>query len=203
MALRPSSCARRPTPDLVLMDLHHAGDGRRRGHAPDHGQHAVRDPDRDGERRTPTPRRVFEAMGHGALDAVDTPDLGSGESAAKAPHRCWRRSRPSLALLGEKDARVSPRLDDRHARSRSRGDPLVAIGASAGGPAALADRAARPATGFSGRDRRHSARRRAVRRRHGGLVEPAVGAAGDGRRRRRSARGRHGAARRHERPSGA
>ncbi len=34
--------------------------------------------------------RVFEAMGHGALDAVDTPALGSGDSREK---RC--------ALAGE------------------------------------------------------------------------------------------------------
>jgi chemotaxis response regulator CheB len=77
---------------------------------------------------------VFEAMGHGALDAVDTPSLGSGDLAASAA--------PLLAkintigkLLGEPSIRrggAGRALSGRAARHA-----LVAIGASAGGPAAL------------------------------------------------------------------
>jgi chemotaxis response regulator CheB len=76
--------------------------------------------------------RVFEAMGHGALDAVDLPP-----STASLPER----AAPLLAkiatisrLIGEKDP--SPGTD-RTGQPRSI-YPLIAIGASAGGPAALA-----------------------------------------------------------------
>ncbi len=74
--------------------------------------------------------RVYEAMGAGALDAVDTPTLADGDGGA-------------LSLLAKIDQ--IGRLAERpvapawHA-SASRRDgaaPLVAIGASAGGPAAL------------------------------------------------------------------
>jgi two-component system, chemotaxis family, response regulator WspF len=79
--------------------------------------------------------RVFEAMGHGALDAVDTPVLGAGDLRAAAA--------PLLAkiamigrLLGGKDLPngKTPRV----VAGSSVRCGLVAIGASAGGPAALA-----------------------------------------------------------------
>lgn len=79
--------------------------------------------------------RVFEAMGYGALDAVNTPALGSGDLLAGAA--------PLLAkiatigrLLGDG---VGPRgaVKPMHISPTSR-QALVAIGASAGGPAALA-----------------------------------------------------------------
>ncbi|MEP6873511.1 MAG: chemotaxis response regulator protein-glutamate methylesterase [Burkholderiales bacterium] len=81
--------------------------------------------------------RVFEAMGHGALDAVNTPTLGVGDLRESAA--------PLLAkidiigkLIG--DGARTPGVGA-HARRTSlkSGQPyLVAIGASAGGPAALA-----------------------------------------------------------------
>ncbi len=78
--------------------------------------------------------RVFAAMGHGALDAIDTPQLGSANPLAAA--------RPLLAkmaalngLAGSADRRVGHVIP---LRDRKR-PPLIAIGASAGGPAALAD----------------------------------------------------------------
>ncbi len=80
--------------------------------------------------------RSFEAMGHGALDAVDTPDFASGDLR-----------RGSAALLAKIDTigRLigdrSSRLADMAAagrRASGAGDALLAIGASAGGPAALA-----------------------------------------------------------------
>ena len=81
--------------------------------------------------------QVFEAMGHGALDAVDTPRLGSGKIEEVA--------RPLLAkiatisrLVGDKRrGRLLAGPADR-APQRRRHDRLVAIGASAGGPAVLA-----------------------------------------------------------------
>ncbi|MES2255416.1 MAG: chemotaxis response regulator protein-glutamate methylesterase [Pseudomonadota bacterium] len=79
--------------------------------------------------------RVFEAMGHGALDAVNTPALDFGDlSAAAAPllakiatvERLIRGTGPAHGVV--RSRRVS-------AASRQE---LVTIGASAGGPAALA-----------------------------------------------------------------
>ena len=78
--------------------------------------------------------KVFEAMGAGALDAVDTPSYDASESSpllAKvdllerylAP-RDLPRPRASAAILPRPAARSQPRL--------------VAIGASAGGPSAVA-----------------------------------------------------------------
>ncbi|CAN0627832.1 Protein-glutamate methylesterase/protein-glutamine glutaminase 1 [Burkholderia multivorans] len=77
--------------------------------------------------------RVYEAMGAGALDAVDTPTLADGGLGDAA--------QPLLAKIDQ-----IGRLLDKPGADRSRtgmaardGDaPLVAIGASAGGPLALA-----------------------------------------------------------------
>ena len=81
-------------------------------------------------------RRAFEAMGHGALDAVDTPAIGAADR------------QQSVARLLTKIETIERMLDQhrgfrhvdtrRHTRRRAGGDRLVAIGASAGGPAALA-----------------------------------------------------------------
>jgi two-component system, chemotaxis family, response regulator WspF len=81
-------------------------------------------------------QRVFEAMGHGALDAVDTPTLAPEKSRA-----------PAAALLATIDriARVNASRSERliakpppPVRPITRAGGLVAIGSSAGGPAALA-----------------------------------------------------------------
>jgi chemotaxis response regulator CheB len=84
-----------------------------------------------------TARPIFEAMGHGALDAIDSPLLGAG--------KIEERAAPLLAKI----ATISRLVADRRGRRRdagsgagvphaSRHDTLVAIGASAGGPAVLA-----------------------------------------------------------------
>ncbi|WP_313740911.1 chemotaxis response regulator protein-glutamate methylesterase [Pseudomonas sp.] len=79
--------------------------------------------------------RVFEAMGHGALDVVDTPALGAGDPReAAAP--LLRKILNISWLIGQqkptaaRTVTTAPRLD---AQRRT----LVAIGSSAGGPAAL------------------------------------------------------------------
>jgi len=79
--------------------------------------------------------RVFEAMGHGALDAVDTPALGSGDVRKGAA--------PLLAkidtigrLIGDRGPRHV--VEAPRAAGSGAWRPLLAIGASAGGPAALA-----------------------------------------------------------------
>lgn len=78
--------------------------------------------------------RVFEAMGHGALDVVDTPAIGAG-NAQEAAAPLLRKILNIGWLIGEKTPRARPSPMPQ----RSSGSPqrLVAIGSSAGGPAAL------------------------------------------------------------------
>jgi two-component system, chemotaxis family, response regulator WspF len=123
-------------PDLILLNVHASGvDGveatrRIMAQAPcailvvTSGTHA-------------DPGRVFAAVGHGALDTVDVPSLGIGDL------------RESAAPLLAKIATISRRMSNRNGlkRAGNHGDrdvaksarnQLVAIGASAGGPAAIA-----------------------------------------------------------------
>lgn len=82
--------------------------------------------------------QVFEAMGHGALDAIDTPMLGLGDLSTSA--------KPFLAKIEAIDKLLRDRNAPRNSARRGANPPsrsarpnlLVAIGASAGGPAALA-----------------------------------------------------------------
>lgn len=81
--------------------------------------------------------RVFDAMGHGALDVVDTPALvGADLRAGAAPLLA------KIEIIGKLigDSALARTVVARSAvGSRSRRSlPLIAIGASAGGPAALA-----------------------------------------------------------------
>jgi chemotaxis response regulator CheB len=81
--------------------------------------------------------RVFEAMGHGALDAVDTPALGTGNPRESAA--------PLLAkidilaqLVGERGAGTPMPFVPPEGAVTEKNSRLLAIGASAGGPAAVA-----------------------------------------------------------------
>ena len=77
---------------------------------------------------------IFEAMGYGALDAVDTPSLGTGDiSRAAAP--LLAKLKTIERLIGRKQQRSSHQKENHRAPENSQ--KLVAIGASAGGPAAL------------------------------------------------------------------
>lgn len=78
--------------------------------------------------------RVFEAMGHGALDVVDTPALGAGD-AREAAAPLLRKILNIGWLIGEKTPRSRPAPTP--TRSSASCKRLVAIGSSAGGPAAL------------------------------------------------------------------
>jgi two-component system response regulator WspF len=78
--------------------------------------------------------RVFEAMGHGALDVVDTPALGAG-NAQEAAAPLLRKIMNIGWLIGERGNRE--RSVPSSLRSSASCQRLIAIGSSAGGPAAL------------------------------------------------------------------
>lgn len=80
--------------------------------------------------------RVFDAMGHGALDAVDTPVVG-GADLRSAAAQLLRKIRNIGWLIGRYGSR--PVLSPTPAPAPQTGARrLLAIGASAGGPATLA-----------------------------------------------------------------
>ncbi|UXI68593.1 chemotaxis response regulator protein-glutamate methylesterase [Tahibacter amnicola] len=77
--------------------------------------------------------RVFEAMGHGAIDAVDTPVMNGKDSvSATAPLLAKIDAIEKLIASGA----AKPATPARRGTQRP-ADRLVAIGASAGGPTAL------------------------------------------------------------------
>nr|WP_314570928.1 chemotaxis response regulator protein-glutamate methylesterase [uncultured Pseudomonas sp.] len=78
--------------------------------------------------------RVFEAMGHGALDVVDTPTLGVGD-AREAAAPLLRKIFNIGWLVGQRSPAVRSELP--LPRASGMRQKLVAIGSSAGGPAAL------------------------------------------------------------------
>lgn len=81
--------------------------------------------------------RVFEAIGHGALDAVNTPELGSDTARGNAAPLLTKIDMIGR-LIGDKDDASSDKGSGNETSAASQENRLVAIGASAGGPAALA-----------------------------------------------------------------
>ncbi len=151
--------------------------------------------------------QVYQAMGYGALDAIDTPRLGPrGEisGAAVLLHKIELIGR----LVGKPDR---PASGSRAARGRRRRprlaapvepslDPLVVMGASTGGPQALAEILGRLPAAARGRDHHRAARGRGVRARAGPLARRAGAAAGHADRGGAPAGRRRGPAHRHRRP---
>jgi two-component system response regulator WspF len=81
---------------------------------------------------------VFEAMGHGALDAVNTPTLGTGGDMQGAEPLLQKlRTVARLVAPPRASATQPPAAGSQRAQDSSR-IPIVAIGASTGGPQALA-----------------------------------------------------------------
>ncbi len=79
---------------------------------------------------------VFEAMGHGALDAVNTPVLGP-DGRLEGAGELQRKLDVISRLLGRESAALPPPAAP--AAPRADKMPLVLFGASTGGPAAMAD----------------------------------------------------------------
>ncbi|MDD5679247.1 MAG: chemotaxis response regulator protein-glutamate methylesterase [Kiritimatiellae bacterium] len=81
---------------------------------------------------------VFEAMGYGALDAVNTPVLGTDGKLAGA--QALLRKIEIVGHLINRPASVSPAATELNAPPAVKPHlPLIVLGASTGGPAALAD----------------------------------------------------------------
>ncbi len=76
---------------------------------------------------------VFEAMGYGAMDATDVPTLGQDERAGA--QELLAKIDLIARLIGDTPAQRAAPVPARRANPRR----VVAIGASAGGPAALAE----------------------------------------------------------------
>ncbi len=93
--------------------------------------------------------KVYEAMGHGALDAVDTPTLGPQGALVGGDGlltRLARLEREQVALRSAASDRAPPTPGPRPPAGRAT-PALLAVGASTGGPDALARvLAALPAT---------------------------------------------------------
>ncbi len=79
--------------------------------------------------------RVFDAMGHGALDVVMTPSLGP--QAEQDAARLLQKIRNVAWMIDQRPPRSSPKVLP--VGSRASCQRLVAIGASAGGPASLVE----------------------------------------------------------------
>ncbi|MBW2709015.1 MAG: chemotaxis response regulator protein-glutamate methylesterase [Deltaproteobacteria bacterium] len=81
--------------------------------------------------------KVFEAMGHGALDAINTPMMGSGEGARKSRDALLKK----IAIIEKLslNSQASPTKRQSMGAPFAKVSSLIAIGASTGGPKALAD----------------------------------------------------------------
>jgi two-component system response regulator WspF len=83
--------------------------------------------------------KVFEALGAGALDAVQTPVLAGKGQLRGASALKFKIDSIRALVFGENGRQsTSSVAKDEHARGSASHHVLVAIGASAGGPAALA-----------------------------------------------------------------
>ena len=143
---------------------------------------------------------VFDAMGQGALDAVDMPTLDAADiTGGEAP--LLAKIETISRLIGEKPVSGG---DDRrvpHARAERRpgsagGGWRVGRWSGSGGSGAEG-----AAEGVSGPDRHRAARRWCVRRGHGRVAEPGVRPACERGQGRRAPRDRPRPRRRRERPS--
>jgi chemotaxis response regulator CheB len=83
--------------------------------------------------------KVFEAMGYGALDAVNTPVLGTGNHLEGAQPLIQKLHTVSRLVVGHAARQRPGSAGTEAALSDTSALPVVAIGASTGGPQALAE----------------------------------------------------------------
>lgn len=81
--------------------------------------------------------QVFQAMVHGALDAVDTPELGDLETQGLGSDLLLAKVKSIDRLIGSRPSKLAAHETPHGRRSLAVARELVVIGASAGGPAAL------------------------------------------------------------------
>jgi two-component system, chemotaxis family, response regulator WspF len=81
--------------------------------------------------------RVFGAMGYGALDAVDSPVLGKKDLREAAAPLLGHIDRVAQ-IVASRNRRLVAKAPSRRPQADTYNGRMVAIGASAGGPAALA-----------------------------------------------------------------
>ena len=80
--------------------------------------------------------KVFEAMGHGALDAINTPVMGNDATAQQSRNALLKR----IETIGKLSRHSEPSPNQLLTRPVIAGiPPLVVIGCSTGGPKALAE----------------------------------------------------------------
>ncbi|MCF8131140.1 MAG: chemotaxis response regulator protein-glutamate methylesterase [Deltaproteobacteria bacterium] len=91
--------------------------------------------------------KVFEAMGQGALDAINTPMMGTGESARKSRDALLKK----IAIIEKLklNSQVNPSKQTTKTAPISKVSTLIVMGASTGGPKALADILNRMPAGLS------------------------------------------------------
>ncbi len=92
---------------------------------------------------------VFEAMGHGALDAVNTPVLGADGKLSGAQALLHKIAIIRRLIAAPKQARPAAEIGAHCLPDHKACLPLVVLGASTGGPAALADILARLPASFN------------------------------------------------------
>jgi two-component system response regulator WspF len=81
--------------------------------------------------------KVFEAMGQGALDAARIPAVNDA-GGISGGEELLRKIAIIGRLIGKKESRISPPTERRASVAKGEAAPLVALGASTGGPKALA-----------------------------------------------------------------
>ena len=81
--------------------------------------------------------KVFEAMGHGALDAINTPMMGSGEGARNSRDALLKKI--AIIEMLSKNSSVNPMQRLTRGTPISKVSSLIVMGASTGGPKALAE----------------------------------------------------------------